>query len=115
MSDPSEDGDAGEDGDIDLVEEAEEDPENAAPEDLFDDDDDEGDKSEPFESHFANPDEKSVPEKVKVVEHGQWQMQRVATKTARILISSPKTEEGSGDGGAWTCIGAVQPETEEEA
>ncbi|KAH8893163.1 DUF1253-domain-containing protein [Thozetella sp. PMI_491] len=81
--------------DVDLVEEAEEEPEIGLIEDMFDDDDNEGETSEPFETHFASPDEKDLAEKLKAAEQGQWQAKRIATNTARVYINTPKTENGA--------------------
>ena len=83
----------GEGKDVDLVEEAEEDQTMAPMEDLFDDDDEEeADSSDPFDAHFANPDEKLTSGRLRAAELGQWDMKRVATKSARITITSPKVE-----------------------
>ena len=87
----------GEGKDVDLVEEAEEDPTIAPMEDLFDDDEEEeADSSDPFDAHFANPDENVTSGRLRAVELGQWDMKRVATKSARITISSPKVDGAKG-------------------
>lgn len=91
--DEDEEGGEGQGKDVDLVEEAEEDQTIAPMEDLFDDDEEgEADTSDPFDAHFANPDEKVTSGRLRAAELGQWDMKRVATKSARITISSPKVD-----------------------
>lgn len=85
---PEEDEEAGEDKDVDLVDEPEEDPADAAPEDLFDEDDD-LDSSDPFETHFSDPKEEEVQPRVKAVQGGKWRMERVATKSTRVFYNTP--------------------------
>ena len=92
---PSEDEEDGEDRDVDLVEEPEEDPADAAPEDLFDEDDD-LDSSDPFEVHFSDPKEEEVQPKVKAVQGGKWHMERVAAKSTRIFFSTPDAAGADG-------------------
>lgn len=83
-------------GDVDHVEEPEEAPEDAPVEDLFDEDDD-LDVSDPFESHFANPDEPLVTSRVKEIQKGQWQLNRVVQNTWRFFVNTPGT--GHSDAG----------------
>lgn len=83
-------------GDVDHVEEPEEAPEDAPVEDLFDDDDD-LDVSDPFESHFATPDEQLVTSRVKEIQKGQWQLDRVVQNAWRFFVNTPGT--GHSDAG----------------
>lgn len=82
--------DADANGDVDHVEEPEELPEDALVEDLFDEDDD-LDASDPFESHFAAPDENAVTSKVKEIQKGQWQLSRVVQNPWRFFVNTPGT------------------------
>ncbi|KAL1879904.1 hypothetical protein VTK73DRAFT_6716 [Phialemonium thermophilum] len=66
--------------------------EELSPDELFDDDDD-LDSSDPFEVHFADPDEKDVNEKILAMRDGKWQMTRVASHPWRLLINSPRSVE----------------------
>lgn len=79
-----------EDRDVDLVDEPEEDPADAAPEDLFDEDDD-LDSSDPFEVHFSEPKEDEVQPRLKAIQGGKWRMERVAAKSTRIFLNTPDT------------------------
>jgi U3 small nucleolar RNA-associated protein 25 len=79
-----------EDRDPDLVEEAEEDPADVTPEDLFDEDDD-LDTTDPFETHFSEPKEEEVQPKLNAIKEGKWRMERVAAKSTRIFINTPDT------------------------
>lgn len=87
-SNEEKDGDAN--GDVDHVDEAEEAPEDAPLEDLFDEDDD-LDASDPFESHFAAPNDDVVTPRVKDIQKGQWQLNRVVQNTWRFFVNTPGT------------------------
>lgn len=87
---PSEDEERDEERDVDLVDEAEEDPADAAPEDLFDEDDD-LDSSDPFEVHFSEPKEEEVQPKVKAAQGGKWRLDRIAAKSTRVFLNTPDT------------------------
>ncbi|KAK3985007.1 hypothetical protein QBC44DRAFT_335803 [Cladorrhinum sp. PSN332] len=78
--------------DVDEVEEPEEDPTNLAPEDLFDEDDD-LDETDPFETHFSNPDEKVFPERIKAAVQTKWKLQRQPFGSTRAYWSYPETGE----------------------
>ncbi|SPQ22123.1 0bbf0f71-b6b2-479c-a7ba-6775edc5c4ea [Thermothielavioides terrestris] len=77
-----------EERDVDLVEEPEEDPADAPPEDLFDEDDN-LDSSDPFEVHFADPKEDEFQPRLKAVQAGKWRTERAAAKSTRIFLSVP--------------------------
>jgi U3 small nucleolar RNA-associated protein 25 len=77
-------------GDVDHVDEPEESPENGPVEDLFDEDDD-LDASDPFESHFAAPNDEAVTPKVKEIQKGQWQLSRTLQNTWRFFVNTPGT------------------------
>ncbi|KAL2264845.1 hypothetical protein VTJ83DRAFT_7355 [Remersonia thermophila] len=89
------DDEAERDRDVDLVEEPEEDPADAPPEDLFDDDDD-LDSSDPFEVHFADPKEDELKPKVAAIQEGKWHMERIATQKTRVFFSTPDTGAAEG-------------------
>ena len=78
--------------DVDHVEEPEEAPEDAPPEDLFDEDDD-LDASDPFESHFSAPADDVVTPRVKEIQKGQWQLNRVVQNTWKFFVNTPGTGE----------------------
>lgn len=77
-------------GDVDHVDEPEEAPEDAPAEDLFDDDDD-LDASDPFETHFSAPDDSVVTARVKEIQKGKWQLNRVVQSPWRFFVSTPGT------------------------
>jgi U3 small nucleolar RNA-associated protein 25 len=91
----NEDEDEEEGRDVDLVEEPEEDPADAAPEDLFDEDDD-LDSSDPFEVHFANPGEEELQPRLKAIQESKWRMERVAGKSTRIFLNTPDVGAAEG-------------------
>jgi U3 small nucleolar RNA-associated protein 25 len=72
------------------VEELEEDPDEAVAEDLFDDEDNQ-DLSDPFEVHFANPDEAELDQKLKAIQDGQWLSKMTVCKSTRMHVKCPKT------------------------
>ena len=61
-------------------------------EDLFDNDDD-LDSTDPFEVHFANPNEDAVLEKVKAIQSSQWLLNRVAVNQWRVFMNCPQIAE----------------------
>ncbi|KAJ4306193.1 rRNA-binding ribosome biosynthesis protein utp25 [Collariella sp. IMI 366227] len=98
-----EDEESDEDRDVDQVEEAEEDLEELQPEDLFDEDDD-LDKSDPFEVHFSEPNEEEVQASVRAIQGSKWRMDRIPTKSTRVFLSTPDT----GDDEAKTLPGPIK-------
>ncbi|KAK4122331.1 DUF1253-domain-containing protein [Parathielavia appendiculata] len=92
----SEDGDEVENRDVDAVEEPEEDPANAAPEDLFDEDDD-LDSSDPFEVHFADPKAEELQPRLSAIQGGKWRMERIAAESTRVFLNTldAGTSEGN--------------------
>ncbi|KAK4225919.1 hypothetical protein QBC38DRAFT_367683 [Podospora fimiseda] len=78
--------------DVDEVEEPEEDPNNLAPEDLFDEDDN-LDDTDPFETHFSNPDEKVYSARIKAAEQAKWKLQRQPFQSTRAYWTLPDTKE----------------------
>lgn len=85
--------------DVDFVEEAEQAPEDADAEGIFDeDDDDEDDKvdtSDPFESHFAAVDEATVTRRLKAIEKQKWSTTKVPGKGTRTILHAPDTGDAS--------------------
>jgi U3 small nucleolar RNA-associated protein 25 len=92
------DGDeSGEDGDEpkedpDHVDEPEDLDQEPAPEDLFDEDDDE-DPTDPFEAHFANPDMKVVTPRLKAIKQEDWQIRRINSAPWRLFFNAPYTPD----------------------
>ncbi|RAL65425.1 hypothetical protein DID88_000992 [Monilinia fructigena] len=78
--------------DADHVEEAEEGPETAI-DGQFEDDDEE-DNSDPFETHFANPDDNVLSRRLQHLEKGQWAVQRsILAKVGKAITSIPDYDE----------------------
>ncbi|PVH85347.1 U3 small nucleolar RNA-associated protein 25 [Cadophora sp. DSE1049] len=77
--------------DADQVEEPEEGPETATEGALEDEDEDESeDSSDPFEVHFAAPDDNVLAQRLKALELNQWTSQKLALpKLGKSLISLP--------------------------
>ncbi|ESZ92667.1 hypothetical protein SBOR_6928 [Sclerotinia borealis F-4128] len=79
--------------DADDVEEAEEGPETAT-DGLPEDDDDEEDNSDPFEAHFANPDDNILSRRLQHLEKGQWAIQKTPlAKVGKAITSIPGDDE----------------------
>ncbi|KAK4156263.1 hypothetical protein C8A00DRAFT_30858 [Chaetomidium leptoderma] len=93
---PANDGGEDEDRDVDMVDEAEEDPADAAPEDLFDEDDD-LDTSDPFEVHFSDPKEEELQPRLKAIQGNKWHLERVAGKSTRTFLNTPDTGAAEGN------------------
>ncbi|KAH7350866.1 U3 small nucleolar RNA-associated protein 25 [Rhexocercosporidium sp. MPI-PUGE-AT-0058] len=79
--------------DADQVEEPEEGPETAI-DGVLEDEDEPEDSSDPFEVHFAAPDDNILARRLKALELNQWTTQKtILPKLGKALISSPGTEE----------------------
>lgn len=82
--------------DADDVEEAEEGPETAT-DGLLHDDEDIGDASDPFESHFANPDNSLLSQRLKHVQQNQWDTEKATLQIGgKAVISVPKSSVSNG-------------------
>ncbi|KAK0109065.1 rRNA-binding ribosome biosynthesis protein utp25 [Cadophora gregata f. sp. sojae] len=78
--------------DAEQVEELEEDPETAI-EGILGDEDEPEDFSDPFEVHFASPDDNVLAGRLKALELKQWTSQKLAfPKSGKALISVPEKE-----------------------
>ncbi|KAK4241334.1 hypothetical protein C8A03DRAFT_30551 [Achaetomium macrosporum] len=95
VPEPVKDEEDEEDRDVDLVEEPEEDPADAPPEDLFDEDDD-LDSSDPFEVHFADPKEEELQPRLKAIQAGKWRTERIATNSTRVFLNTPDAGDAEG-------------------
>ncbi|KAH6899961.1 hypothetical protein B0T10DRAFT_503413 [Thelonectria olida] len=94
----SEDGSENEDGgkDIDHIDEEIEEDEDAGIEELSDEDsEDDEDFTDPFDVHFAHPNDDLVAKRVKAVQKGDWATKRALMQKWRATIMSPNTEVGS--------------------
>ncbi|KAG4443466.1 rRNA-binding ribosome biosynthesis protein utp25 [Cadophora sp. M221] len=79
--------------DADQVEEPEEGPETAT-EGVLEDEDDSEDSSDPFEAHFAAPDDNVLARRLKALELNQWTTQKTTfPKLGKAVISLPEKEE----------------------
>jgi U3 small nucleolar RNA-associated protein 25 len=79
--------------DTDHVEEAEEGPETAT-DDLLQDDEDMKDASDPFELHFADPDNSLLSERLKSLQRDQWKTEKVVLpKAGKAVISVPMSDD----------------------
>lgn len=78
--------------DPDHVDEPEESLKEPAPEDLFDEDDD-LDPSDPFESHFSNPDMKVVTPRLSAIQQQDWQIRRINSAPWRLFVNAPYTPD----------------------
>lgn len=79
-----------EDGSVDEVEEAEEGPETAT-DGLLDDNEDLEDTSDSFETHFANPDDNLLSNRLEAIQQGEWTSQKmVLPKIGNAIIATPE-------------------------
>jgi U3 small nucleolar RNA-associated protein 25 len=85
----------GEDRDIDLVEEPEEDPGLGVEEGFDPDSDEEEDSSDPFDTHFATPNGETTTGMIKAIEKNQWATQRTRLKELRATLTIPSIGEPS--------------------
>jgi len=83
-------------GDVDLVEEAEDGPDAALAEEAEDDEDDE-DASDPFESHFASPDNAVVAKQVKALQEARLQTERSIWQGLRTVTTYPQLGDHTPD------------------
>jgi U3 small nucleolar RNA-associated protein 25 len=76
--------------DADRVEEEEEGPETAT-DGLLEDDDEPEDSSDPFEAHFADPDDNVLAKRLKSVQKNQWTTRKaVLPSIGKAVISLPE-------------------------
>jgi len=79
--------------DRDEVEEPEEEPEASVDGDAVDDDDDE-DASNPFEVHFADPNENILSQRLKALQKNEWEVQKnILPNFSKVISSIPKTDD----------------------
>jgi U3 small nucleolar RNA-associated protein 25 len=86
----------------DLVEEEEEGPETATDGLLEDEDQDEPeDASDPFEAHFADPDDNLLGKRLRSLQQNEWTSQKAALlKVGKAVISVPQKEDTKGSNGS---------------
>jgi U3 small nucleolar RNA-associated protein 25 len=93
----SEDSISKEEVDLDQVEEAEEGPETAIEGRLEEDDNDVQDPLDPFETHFADPDDNILSRRLKALEKQSWTTQKSQiSKIGKAVISIP--DDGRSEG-----------------
>lgn len=84
--------------DVDHVEEAEEGPETAV-EGLVEDEDETEDSTDPFEAHFASPDENSLAAKLRALQQSQWSTRNtVIPDVGKVNISLPGEQSSESAG-----------------
>ncbi|KAJ4265408.1 rRNA-binding ribosome biosynthesis protein utp25 [Fusarium torreyae] len=79
------------------IDRAEEEPEDQVEEQLDDDDDseDEENPTDPFDVHFAHPDDDTVAKRVKAVQKGDWATKRALLQNLRATVMYPGSDVGS--------------------
>lgn len=79
--------------DADQVEEPEEGPETAT-EGVREDENETEDSSDPFEAHFAAPDDNTLTRRLKALELNQWTTQKMfIPELGKVMVSLPGNEE----------------------
>lgn len=93
-SDDEEDDEDEEEKDIDR---AEEEAEGQDAEEQIEDDDseDEDNLTDPFDTHFAHPDDDTVAKRVKAVQKGEWATKRALIQNLRATVTYPNSDAGS--------------------
>lgn len=82
--------------DIDrAVEEAEGQDAEEQIEDDDDDSEDEDSLTDPFDTHFAHPDDDTVAKRVKAVQKGEWATKRALIQNLRATVTYPNSDAGS--------------------
>ncbi|KAF6844771.1 U3 small nucleolar RNA-associated protein 25 [Colletotrichum musicola] len=95
QDDSSEDDDEEEEApkDVDRVEEAEEDPADEMAEGVPEsDDEDEVDYTDPFDNHFATPNEDVTTKKIKAIGTNGWTFKRTMSKVSKAVVTYPQLE-----------------------
>lgn len=84
------------DADEDVeIEELEEGPETAVDELIEDMDDDADDSLDPFDTHFAHPDEDILSQRLKALQKMEWFSQTTSiSNIGKAILSTPKSTEG---------------------
>lgn len=77
--------------DQDLVDEGPEDGEDDVVMDDLVDEEDQGDSTDPFQTHFADPDETDYSPKLKAIEQSKWATKSIAAKPTRTVVMAPQT------------------------
>ncbi|KAJ4222623.1 rRNA-binding ribosome biosynthesis protein utp25 [Fusarium solani] len=80
------------------IDRAEEEPEDQDAEEQIEDDDDSEDEdnlTDPFDTHFAHPDDDTVAKRVKAVQKGEWATKRALIQNLRATVTYPNSDAGS--------------------
>lgn len=91
---PQPDAKANEDEDVDRVEDAEEDAAIGVDEQPEDDSDDEQDSTDPFDVHFACPDDDVVTKRIRTAKEGGWTTRRALMQSWRATVTQPDASAG---------------------
>ncbi len=75
--------------DVDFVEEPEEGPEDDVEIEADDDDDDEEDSADPFETHFANPDQDLLEKRLKAIDSKEYTQTKLERNDWKVVKSVP--------------------------
>ncbi|KAF4977053.1 hypothetical protein FZEAL_6370 [Fusarium zealandicum] len=99
-SSSDEDGEKAGDEDAEKdIDRAEEEPEDQGVEDQLEGDDedseDEENPTDPFDVHFAHPDDDLVAKRVKAVQKGDWTTKRALIQSLRATVMHPSSDVGS--------------------
>ncbi|KAK1543012.1 hypothetical protein CPAR01_03645 [Colletotrichum paranaense] len=81
-----------EEKDVDRVEEAEDPMADLEEEAEQSDDEDDVDASDPFDSHFATPDEAVTAKRVKAIQKNDWTFKRTMSKVSKAVVTYPQAE-----------------------
>lgn len=96
-SSSDEEGEEGQDDPEKDIDRAEDEAEDQVEEQVDDDDDseDEENPTDPFDVHFAHPDEDIVAKRVKSAQEGNWATKRALIQTLRATVTYPASDAGS--------------------
>lgn len=94
----SDDEEADEEEEEKDIDRAEEEPEDQDAEEQIEDGDDSEDEdnlTDPFDTHFAHPDDDTVAKRVKAVQKGEWATKRALIQNLRATVTYPNSDAGS--------------------
>ncbi|XEV00560.1 hypothetical protein FSHL1_005847 [Fusarium sambucinum] len=96
-SSSDEEGEEGQENEEKDIDRAEDEPEDQVEEQVDDDDDseDEENPTDPFDVHFAHPDDDIVAKRVKSVQEGNWATKRALLQNLRATVTYPASDAGS--------------------
>lgn len=92
---------------VDRADDVDEEPDEGSADDISDDED-QVDTSDPFETHFAEPNESEIGTRIKALQSNAWTSTKSATAKSRTVFTQPRVG-ADGDGKALPSVLASGP------